>query len=74
MIVKNTIMERSKLYIEEKDGIIKCNTCGYSGILKYEDDPVYHCSSPILKCPKCGDSVNIMGGKECAIKSIKLVA
>ena len=74
LLVKNTIMEGSKLHIEEKNGIVKCNNCGYEGGLKYEDDPVYHIPSPTLNCPKCGDVVNIVGGKECTIKSIKLVA
>jgi hydrogenase nickel incorporation protein HypA/HybF len=74
ILVKNTIMENSKLLIEEKDGVIKCNNCGYMDDLKYEDDPVYHIPSPILTCPKCGSVVNIVGGKECTIKSIKLIA
>ena len=74
LLVKNTIMEGSKLHIEEKNGVVKCSNCGYEGGLKYEDDPVYHVPSPTLNCPKCGDVVNIVGGKECTIKSIKLVA
>ena len=74
MLVKNTIMEGSTLHIENKDGVIKCNNCGYEGTLKYEDDPVYHIPSPTLNCPKCGGVVKVVGGKECTIKSIKLVA
>jgi len=74
LLVKNTIMEGSKLRIEEKDGVVKCSNCEYEGDLKYEDDPVYHVPSPTLNCPKCGGVVNIAGGKECTIKSIKLVA
>jgi len=74
LLVKNTIMEDSKLHIEEKDGVVQCNTCGYAGGLKYEDDPVYHIPAPTLNCPQCGGVVTIVGGKECIIKSIKLVA
>ena len=74
MPVKNTILEDSKLHIEEKDGIVKCKNCGYTGNLKCEDDPVYHVPSPTLNCPKCEGVVNIVGGKECTIKSIKLIA
>jgi hydrogenase nickel incorporation protein HypA/HybF len=74
LLVKNTIMEGSKLRIEEKDGVVTCNNCRYTGGLKYEDDPIYHLSSPTLDCPKCGGVVNVVGGKECTIKSIKLVA
>lgn len=72
VLVKDTIMEDSKLYIEEKDGVVKCNNCGYEGGFKYEDDPMYHIPTPTLHCPKCGGTVDIVGGRECAIKSVKL--
>jgi hydrogenase nickel incorporation protein HypA/HybF len=74
LLVKNTILEGSKLHIEEKDGVVQCINCGYTGDLKYKDDPVYHVPSPTFTCPKCEGVVNIVGGKECTIKSIKLVA
>lgn len=73
LLVKGTIMESSKLYIEEKDGVVKCGKCSYEGGFNYEDDPVYHVPVPTLHCPKCGGVVEIAGGKECIIKSIKLV-
>ncbi len=72
MLVKDTIMERSKLYIEEKDGVVKCSKCGYEGDFKYEDDPIYHIPTPTLSCSKCGGAVTIVGGKECIIRSVKL--
>ena len=72
VLVKGTIMEGSKLHIEEKDGIVHCALCGYEGSLEYEDDPVYHVPTPTLLCPKCGDKVKIAAGKECTIKSVKL--
>ncbi len=72
ILVKDTIMEGSKLYIEEKDGVVKCSKCGYEGDFKYEDDPMYHVPTPTLNCPKCGEVVKIVGGRECVIKSVKL--
>jgi hydrogenase nickel incorporation protein HypA/HybF len=74
LLVKNTILEGSKLHIEEKDGVIQCNTCEYVGDLEYEDDPIYHIPTPTLSCPQCGSSVKIVEGKECTIKRIKLIA
>lgn len=74
LLVENTILEDSTLHIEEKDGVIQCNTCEYTGDLKYDDDPVYHVPAPTLTCPQCGGQVTIVGGKECTVKSIKLVA
>ena len=72
VLVKGTIMEGSKLHIEEKDGIVHCVRCGYEGSLEYEDDPEYHVPTPTLLCPKCGSKVQIAAGKECTIKSVKL--
>ena len=73
VLVKGTIMEGSKLYIEEKDGIIKCNSCGYEGDFKYQNDPIYHIPTPTLHCPKCGETVEIVGGRECTIRDVKLL-
>ena len=72
VLVKGTIMEGSRLYIEEKDGVVKCSKCEYEGDFKYQDDPLYHVPTPTLHCPKCGEVVNIVGGRECTIKSVKL--
>ena len=74
LLVKDTILESSKLHIEEKNGVVKCTNCGYSGDLKLEDDPIYHLPSPTLNCPKCKGLVTIVGGKECIIKNIQLLA
>jgi len=70
---KGTIMDGSKLSIEEQEGVVKCNRCGYEGGFKYEDDPLYHVPVPTLKCPQCGSVVNIVAGTECTIKSIKMM-
>lgn len=72
-LTKGTIMDGSKLVIEEQDGVVKCSNCGYEGGFKYEDDPLYHVPVPTLKCPQCGNMVNIVAGKECIIQSIKLI-
>lgn len=73
ILTKGTIMEDSNLLIKESEGVVKCNSCGYEGDFKYEDNPLYHLPMPTLRCPKCGDVVEIVGGKESIIESIKLV-
>jgi hydrogenase nickel incorporation protein HypA/HybF len=73
VLTKDTILEGAKLVIEEQEGIVKCSNCGYEGGFKYEDDPLYHVPVPTLKCPKCGSVVEISAGKECTIKSIKMM-
>jgi len=73
VLTKGTIIESSKLIIDEQDGVVKCNQCGYEGNFQYEDDPMYHVPVPTLKCPQCGSIVDIVAGKECTIKSIKMM-
>jgi hydrogenase nickel incorporation protein HypA/HybF len=72
-LAKGTILEGAKLVIDEQEGVVKCNSCGYEGSFKYEDDPLYHVLLPTLKCPKCGNVVEIAAGKECTIKSVKML-
>jgi hydrogenase nickel incorporation protein HypA/HybF len=72
-LTKDTILEGAKLVIEEQEGVVKCRNCGYEGGFKYEDDPLYHVPVPTLKCPQCGNVVSIAAGKECTIKSIKMM-
>ncbi len=73
ILTKDTIMEDSNLLIKEGEGVVKCNSCGYEGDFKYEDNPQYHLPMPTLRCPKCDGIVKIVGGKECIIESIRLV-
>ena len=73
ILVEDTIMKGSKLYIEEKNGVVKCSSCGYEGALEYGDNPIYHVSIPTLRCPECGEAAKLVEGRECTIKSILMV-
>ena len=73
ILTKDTIMEGSKLAIEEKEGIVHCSTCGYEGGFKYVDDPTFHVVLPTLQCPKCEGSVTIVDGKDCVVKKVKML-
>ena len=73
MLVKGTIMEGSKLIIEESEGKVKCSNCGYEGNFQCVDDPAFHIKVLTLNCPRCGGVVEIVGGKDCLIKRIKLL-
>ena len=73
VLVEDTIMKDSKLIIEEKDGVIKCSSCGYKGTLETKDNPAYHVPTVTLRCPECGAAAKIVEGKEITIKSIKMV-
>ncbi len=73
VLTKGTMLERSKLMITEQEGVVKCSRCGYEGGFAYVDDPLYHVPVPTLKCPQCGNLVKITAGKECVIKSVKMM-
>jgi len=73
ILIENTIMKDSKLIIEEKDGVIECSSCGYREEIPVRDDPIYHVPIPTLRCPKCAKAAKIVEGKECTIRTIRMV-
>ncbi len=73
MLTEETIMKDSKLVIEEKEGTVRCPECGYAGGFKYADDSALHMPMPTLQCPKCDGKVEIVSGKDCLIKSIRML-
>ena len=73
ILTKGTVMSSSNLKIEESKGIVKCPQCGYEGDFRYIDDPALHITTPTLNCPKCNGTVEIVGGKDCLIKNVKML-
>ncbi len=73
MLTKDTIMEGSRLVVEESEGTVHCRKCGYEGGFKYIDDKAFHVPVPTLQCPKCDGTVEIVRGKDCVIKRIKML-
>ena len=72
LLSEGTILEGSKLQIEEKEAQVKCLNCGFKGKITAEDNPYYHFGIPVLKCPRCGGEVEIVEGREFTVKSIKV--
>ena len=75
IFVKGTVMEGSNLVIEERDGLARCLKCGNEKQLSYGDPSGYHVPTVpamTLLCPKCDETMEIVEGKECLIKSLKL--
>ena len=73
LLTKDTIMEHSRLVVEEREGTVRCSKCGYEGGFKYEDDASFHIPMPTLLCPKCDAYVEIVKGKDCIIKRVKMI-
>ena len=72
VLSEGTILENSKLRIEEKEGVIQCSKCGYKGGISVEDNPYYHLGIPLLRCPKCGGEASIVEGRDFSVKSIRI--
>ena len=72
LLTQDNIMKDSKLYIRHKKGKVKCDKCGYKGDIMFRNNPVYHTAFPTLACPRCNSTVEIIQGKECVIKSIRM--
>ena len=69
---RNSILEGSKLVIEEEDIIVNCK-CGYEGpVENLEMGEGSHYSVPILSCPNCGSSVTIIAGRSCCVRSLDI--
>jgi len=72
ILSEGTMLESSKLRIEEQDGAIECLKCGYRGGLPTEDNPYYHLGIPFLRCPKCKGEARIIKGRDFTVKSIRI--
>lgn len=72
LLVQGTIMDGSKLIIEETEGAVCCKTCHAVNLLKL---PPHGCFDPFpsFSCPDCGGSVELVRGKECLVKGAKMV-
>ena len=68
---ENPLLEGSELTIKHLKGRIKCK-CGFEGDVKpAEESP--HKIVPILECPKCCGAAEIVAGRECVIRNIRMV-
>lgn len=72
-LVKDTMLEGSRLIIESKEGRVKCLKCGYEGPVHLSHEHEHHEELPIIRCPNCEGAVNILDGKDCVVQTLKLV-
>ncbi|MHA1593719.1 MAG: hydrogenase maturation nickel metallochaperone HypA [Candidatus Baldrarchaeia archaeon] len=75
LLFEKTIADGAKIKIETSPPKIRCNNCGFEGVVEYRG-PEYHTPYFMLslRCPKCdSEDTEIIGGKELLVKSIKVV-
>lgn len=75
VVTRDTVLEGSKLLVEEEPIILKCDSCGYEGPAKnmsFGDEVDDEFVIPVLSCPECGGSVKVISGQSCCVKCIDL--
>lgn len=73
ILAKGTALEGSHLVVEEAAGQVKCPSCSYQKEIDPEGDACFHFGIPTLICPQCGGALNIEGGDECMITSVRML-
>jgi len=72
-IARGTAMEETTLTIEKVEPQVRCGNCGYHGRAKLWDLGAGRLF-PTLACPNCGQVVEVEGGDQCRIRSVRLAA
>ncbi|MFW6190189.1 MAG: hydrogenase maturation nickel metallochaperone HypA [Candidatus Bipolaricaulota bacterium] len=72
IVTEGTILEGAELQYEEIPLLVSCKECGFEGKVDYEDDTSLHFSIPVLSCPDCGGSVDIIEGEELSVRTLTL--
>ena len=67
ILAEGTVLSGAELAIENVPVRVRCPSCGYEGDARYLTEEGWHLSVPILSCPRCGERVELLSGKELAI-------
>ena len=52
---------------------VKCKDCDYSGPLRVAESEEYHMlPAPVFQCPKCSGPVEVIKGRECTVRNIRM--
>jgi hydrogenase nickel incorporation protein HypA/HybF len=73
VLAKGTILEGSKLIVEETTGRLRCSQCSYCAEFNPDSDPSFHFGVPPLTCPQCGNALTIEGGDELVITRVRML-
>jgi hydrogenase nickel incorporation protein HypA/HybF len=73
VLSKGTLLQGSRLLIEETSGSARCPNCNYAQGLPETGDFTYHFGLPSMNCPKCATPLILEGGDECLITKVRMV-
>ncbi|MFB6290529.1 MAG: hydrogenase maturation nickel metallochaperone HypA [Candidatus Bipolaricaulia bacterium] len=72
IITEDTVLKNARLEFEDVLTLARCKNCEFEGRPDYDDDISLHFSLPILSCPSCGSSVEVVRGDELSVKSLTI--
>ena len=73
IVTKGTLLEGSKLVIEDEKIRVICSECGYEGEVRMLESDYGEHTIPILSCPECNGKVKVTAGQTCKIRNLKIV-
>ena len=70
VLAEDTLIEGAEIIIEDVPVEIKCRNCEFTGLANTDGSDHY---LAIVLCPKCDErNVEILKGRECNVKTIKI--
>ncbi|UCD97006.1 MAG: hydrogenase maturation nickel metallochaperone HypA, partial [Candidatus Bathyarchaeota archaeon] len=73
ILTKDTVLEGSTLVAEAVRGSVRCSACGYTGGFMQVNSSLTHLPVSTLQCPKCSEVVEVVEGRDCVVKRIKML-
>ena len=72
ILSKGTILDGSKLIVEETAAEAHCHQCDFKETFQLADES-FHFGIPQLSCPQCGASLDLEGGDEIVIAKVRML-
>lgn len=70
VLSEDTLLQDSKINIDEINVEIECNLCDYKGSTDLDNSDHY---LALVVCPQCGErDLQVTAGRECNVKTIKI--
>lgn len=71
VLTEDNVFSGAELVIQELKAEIQCPSCGYKGGLP-DDVEEIHVGIPRIFCPDCKGKVELLKGRECILRNIKM--
>jgi len=66
------LLDGALFTISEEEAIAECIECSYRWEIRSGDNPSYHYSPPLVRCPRCGGISRLIKGRDCIVEGIRI--